>query len=222
MKSTMMFIYSAVACILLLSASQADAQCTAMVLNKYRECVANNPCECSACDPDPTDDDPILTVERPEDCLDVARIFCPLIRCCSLCEDEALGWFQCTANGFSSSLLDGQTCPLSGSCGSYALQDADCSPTMAPVVTPMTEQPVVAEPQETLVPTPGTNEDTSEPTSEPTQSPRAAALTDTMPPTAESRNSARDGTDTSGGLKSFVAASAGSFLVIAVGGALLR
>jgi hypothetical protein len=112
---------------------QAAAQsCPGFVLTNYMECVAQNPCECSACDPDPTDMFPVINVERPSDCLDVARIFCPLIRCCSLCQAEALAWNQCSANGFSTNYL-GRNCPLEGSCGSYPLQDLDCTPTMSPL-----------------------------------------------------------------------------------------
>jgi hypothetical protein len=115
--------------------AQAVAQsCPGFVLTDYMACVAQNPCECSACDPDPTDMIPVITAERPSDCLDVARTFCPLIRCCSICEAEALAWNQCSANGFANNYI-GMDCPLDDSCDAYPLQDVDCSPTMAPVET---------------------------------------------------------------------------------------
>jgi hypothetical protein len=115
---------------------QAAAQsCPAVVLTNYMECVAQNPCVCSACDPDPTDMFPVINVERPSDCLDVARIFCPLVRCCSICQTEALAWNQCSANGFSNNFL-GRECPLEGSCASYPLQDLDCTPTTSPSESP--------------------------------------------------------------------------------------
>jgi hypothetical protein len=78
------------AALLICFSSTSEAQgCTARVLSDYMDCVAANPCECAECDPDPTDDSPLIPVNRPEDCLDVARIYCPLIKCCSICEEEA-------------------------------------------------------------------------------------------------------------------------------------
>jgi hypothetical protein len=171
------------AALLICFSSTSEAQgCTARVLSDYMDCVAANPCECAECDPDPTDDSPLIPVNRPEDCLDVARIYCPLIKCCSICEEEAFGWFQCTANGFSTSLL-GTTCPLDNSCDSYPLQDVDCDPTASPVESG----------SPTTSPTKGSTdvpiiETTELPSTEPTLAPASVAVVEegtgtTLPPT---------------------------------------
>jgi hypothetical protein len=128
MMLTMIWKYALLLALLL---QQTAAQCPGTVLTTYMECVAQNPCECSFCDPDPTDDVPVITAQEPNNCLDVARVFCPLIRCCSICEAAALEWNQCSADGFANAFL-GRECPLEDSCGAYPLQDVDCAPTMSP------------------------------------------------------------------------------------------
>jgi hypothetical protein len=154
-----MIWWYALALALLLKQSAAQT-CAGSVLAEYMDCVAQNPCECSACDPDPTDEFPVITAERPSDCLDVARVFCPLIRCCSICEAQALAWNQCSANGFSANYL-GRECPLQGSCASYSLQDVDCTPSTSPSESPITSP--------TAVPI-------AVPTAAPTSEPTAAAV----------------------------------------------
>jgi hypothetical protein len=157
MMVTMIWWY-ALTLALLLQGSAAQS-CPGSVLTDYMECVAQNPCECSACDPDPTDMFPVINAERPSDCLDVARVFCPLIRCCSICQAESLAWNQCSANGFSANYL-GRECPLQGSCVSYPLQDIDCTPTMSPSESPNSS------PTDIPIPAP-----TATPNSEPTAAP---------------------------------------------------
>jgi hypothetical protein len=157
MMLTMIWWYALTLALLLQRA--AAQSCPGSVLTNYMECVAQNPCECSACDPDPTDMFPVINAERPSDCLDVARVFCPLIRCCSLCQAEALAWNQCSANGFSNNYL-GSTCPLQGSCTSYALQDIDCTLTKAPTESPTSSPSNIP----ISVPSAGSN---SEPTAAP-------------------------------------------------------
>jgi hypothetical protein len=135
----------------LLFQRSAAQSCPGSVLTDYMDCVAQNPCECSACDPDPTDMFPVINAERPSDCLDVARVFCPLIRCCSICQAQALAWNQCSANGFSANYL-GRECPLQGSCVSYPLQDVDCSPTISPSESPTSSPTAIPIPVPTATP----------------------------------------------------------------------
>jgi hypothetical protein len=149
MMVTMIWWY-ALTLALLLQRSAAQT-CPGSVLTDYMECVAQNPCECSACDPDPTDMFPVINAERPNDCLDVARVFCPLIRCCSICQAEALAWNQCSANGFSANYL-GKECPLQGSCVSYPLQDIDCTPTLSPSESPTSSPTAIPIPAPTATP----------------------------------------------------------------------
>lgn len=105
--------------------------CSRDELKMYKQCVQHHsPCPCERCDPDPTDGTPVIFVDRPSDCLDVQKIFCPLIRCCSSCETVAFAWYQhCGANPFALQYL-GYTCPLD--CSLYLYQDT-CGPSPAPV-----------------------------------------------------------------------------------------
>jgi len=132
-------------------AQQNAEQCSDAELNAYISCVAANPCLCSNCDPDPIDDDPEIVLQRPPDsCQDVSRVFCPLIKCCSACEEEAAAWYSCTFAGFSQSTL-GQDCPQN--CPGYGYSDVegDCEEPIVP------DEPATAEtvtPEPTAVPEP--------------------------------------------------------------------
>jgi hypothetical protein len=123
-------------------------ECSTAGLQPYRDCVLNNsPCPCGACDPDPTDGTPNLVTPQPESCDDVQRIFCGLVRCCSVCEAEALAWYQtCTVDPFSLQTLN-YTCELKCDFQPYLDQ---CVPTTLPTFRPtrspviLTESPSVA------------------------------------------------------------------------------
>jgi hypothetical protein len=186
---TMIWWY-ALALALLLQRSSAQS-CPSSVLTDYMDCVAQNPCECSACDPDPTDMFPVINAERPSDCLDVARVFCPLIRCCSICQAEALAWNQCSANGFSANYL-GRECPLQGSCVSYPLQDIDCTPTMSPSDSPTSSPMAIPIPAPTATPNseqtaaPVPFEVSESPTASPEDLPRAGISVPSLAPSISS------------------------------------
>lgn len=188
MMLTMIWWYALTLALLL---QQTSAQsCPGSVLTDYMDCVAQNPCECSACDPDPTDDFPVINAERPSDCLDVARVFCPLVRCCSICQTGALAWNQCSANGFSANYL-GRECPLQGSCDSYPLQDIDCSPTMSPSESPTSSPSAIpieistAAPNSESTPAPVPFEISESPTASP-DLPRTAVSVPTLAPSVSS------------------------------------
>jgi hypothetical protein len=109
-----------------------DSQCTSQDLDAYIQCVSNNPCTCSNCDPNPVDNTPVINVDTPpQDCRDVNRIFCPLIRCCSTCEDLARFWYECPFQAFALETL-GVEC--SATCDGYNNGDVDgeCAPTVSP------------------------------------------------------------------------------------------
>jgi hypothetical protein len=134
-----------------------DAQCSSETLETYMRCVAENPCLCSNCDADPTDDFPeIVLNEPPQSCQDVNRIFCPMVRCCSACEEIALEWYTCTWSDFSMSQM-GEDCPQICDAFDFGDVEGDCSPTGAPTAVP-TVQGLTSEPTVPVQP----------PTSEPT------------------------------------------------------
>jgi hypothetical protein len=137
-------LFWAISCFLLLlrasvergaEAQQQDGDqqtCSRGDADAYMECVRDNPCLCSNCDPDPLDDTPEIVVDTPpQDCRDVNRIFCPLIRCCSACEDAARSWYGCTFASFSLQTL-GEECPTTCEGYDYADVEGDCQPSAAP------------------------------------------------------------------------------------------
>ena len=105
------------------SASYAPmGACSSYVLSNYENCVAQNPCTCSNCDPNPMDNYPVIHLAQPpSNCRDVNRLFCPLIRCCSPCAEQALTWFTCAMEDFSQQIL-GQNCTQL--CSSFPFNDA--------------------------------------------------------------------------------------------------
>lgn len=119
--------------LLILACAQAqDSQCTSDDVDAYVQCVANNPCICSNCDPNPLDNTPVINVDTPpEDCRDVNRLFCPLIRCCSVCEDVARSWYECPFQAFALETL-GVEC--SATCDGYNNGDVEgeCEPSLSP------------------------------------------------------------------------------------------
>ena len=152
-------------------------ECSTAGLQPYRDCVLNNsPCPCGACDPDPTDGTPTLVTPIPTSCDDVQRIFCGLVRCCSVCEAEALAWYQtCTADPFSLQTLN-TTCELKCDFQPYLDQ---CVPTTLPTFRP-TRSPVV----QTEVPSGVPSMQSVAPTAAITESP----IVVTALPTAEVTN----------------------------------
>jgi hypothetical protein len=112
--------------------AQQDQTCSRDDADAYMECVRDNPCLCSNCDPNPLDETPEIIVDTPpQDCRDVNRIFCPLIRCCSACEDAARSWYECTFQSFSVQTL-GEECSTTCNGYAYADVDGDCQPTSTP------------------------------------------------------------------------------------------
>lgn len=105
------------------SASYAPmSSCSSNILWNYESCVAQNPCTCSNCDPNPMDNYPeIHLAQPPSNCRDVNRLFCPLIRCCSPCAEQALMWYSCAMEDFSQQIL-GQNCTQL--CSSFPFNDA--------------------------------------------------------------------------------------------------
>ena len=111
--------------------SQSSSSCGDSQLQAYQQCVQDNACLCANCDLDPLDDYPTIHLDQPPDsCQDINRIFCPLMRCCSVCEDVAQEWYSCAFDDFSKSQL-GSTCPQV--CSAFDLGDVegDCQPTAA-------------------------------------------------------------------------------------------
>lgn len=118
--------------LLILACVQAqDSQCTSEDSDAYIQCVSDNPCTCSNCDPNPLDNTPVINVDTPpQDCRDVNRIFCPLIRCCSVCEDVARSWYECPFQAFALETL-GFEC--SATCDGYSNGDVEqCEPSISP------------------------------------------------------------------------------------------
>jgi len=157
-----------------LKAVLVQSQCSSDDLKPYRECVRDNsPCPCGACVEDPLDDQFILEVSRPQSCNDVLKIFCPLIRCCRECTEEALAWYQpCSANPFSMAMLN-TTCELD--CGFQKYLD-QCMPTATPTFRP-TAQPTASwtySPTTRPTTLQPTFSDTAPPTNAPTNSPVVA------------------------------------------------
>jgi hypothetical protein len=106
--------------------------CTSQDVDAYIQCVSNNPCRCYNCDPNPLDSTPVINVDTPpQDCRDVNRIFCPLIRCCSTCEDVARSWYECTFQAFALETI-GIEC--SATCDGYDYGDVEgeCEPSVSP------------------------------------------------------------------------------------------
>lgn len=138
-KSLAMRFLTYVGVLAVLAMPLAKAQqefCTSDEANAYIQCVANNPCTCSNCDPDPLDDVPEIIVDQPpQNCQDVARIFCPLIKCCSLCEAEAIAWYQCGFREFANQTLQ-RECPQTCDGFAYDDVDGDCQPTDVPSAEP--------------------------------------------------------------------------------------
>jgi hypothetical protein len=130
------FVQAVLAGVFLIAAFavRTDGQCSSDDLAPYSQCInQNSPCPCGDCDAEPTDGSPMLTTPVPTDCTDVVRLFCPLVRCCSMCETEAKQWFQkCSADPFSQMWL-GSTCELD--CSSLPYGDI-CQPTDAPIFSP--------------------------------------------------------------------------------------
>lgn len=109
-----------------------ESQCTSQDADAYIQCVSNNPCRCSNCDPNPLDNTPVINVDTPpQDCRDVNRIFCPLIRCCSTCEDVARSWYECPFQAFALETI-GVEC--SATCDGYSNGDVEgeCEPSVSP------------------------------------------------------------------------------------------
>lgn len=87
--------------------------CSTRVLEDYISCVRYHPCQCSHCDPDPSDSYPVIVVDAPRSCQDVSRIFCPMIRCCSVCEDIFRVYHKCLGNILAETFLGiNHGCPL--------------------------------------------------------------------------------------------------------------
>ena len=180
LKLTMMAPIQTTLLVLLLNfcvvQSQSSSQCSDSQLQAYQKCVQDNACLCSTCDPNPLDEYPTIHLDQPpQSCQDVNRIFCPLIKCCSVCEDVAQQWYTCAFNDFSASQL-GTECPQV--CSAFAVGDVegDCQPTAATLAP--TSIPTAAE---------------SFPTSAaPTESPTTAPVASTLSPSA-----AEDETQTS-------------------------
>ena len=154
-------------------------QCSSEDLKPYSDCVtANTPCPCSNCDPDPTDGTPLLTTEVPKDCTDVLKTFCPLVRCCSLCEQEAIAWYQpCTADPFAEAFLQ-RTCELD--CSGFLYRDSTCAPTMSPTVMTLFPKDTPAPSQQLSTMSP-TMAPTMAPTMTRTASPAVSTLTTMLP-----------------------------------------
>lgn len=126
---------------LFLQLLQQSSSCSTRALNAYRRCVEDNPCLCSNCDPDPTDDDPeIVLDDAPENCQDVNRIWCPLIRCCSACEEVAWEFYGCAFNDFSENEI-GSECPQVCSGFQFSDVEGDCTPTSSPTPAPTVPNP---------------------------------------------------------------------------------
>lgn len=117
---------------------QENQTCTDIELNAYKSCVRSNPCVCSRCDANPLDDDPVISInEPPQNCQDISRLLCPLIRCCSPCADEARAWYGCTLQGFAFAQL-GESCPTTCSGFDFLDVEGDCEPTPSPTAHPTT------------------------------------------------------------------------------------
>jgi hypothetical protein len=94
-------------------AAQQPSSCSTQALEDYVSCVRSNPCACSHCDPDPSDSYPVIVVDAPQDCQDVSRIFCPMIRCCSVCEPVFEHYHKCLGNIIAETFLGlNHGCPL--------------------------------------------------------------------------------------------------------------
>lgn len=101
--------------------------CSADSMRAYESCILGNspcPCDTSKCDANPTDGTPVVFVDAPLSCNDIFDIFCPMVRCCSVCQTEALGWYQCAADNVSQRWLD-QSCDLEANCDVYPTNDLD-------------------------------------------------------------------------------------------------
>ena len=113
--------------------------CTSVPFENYQRCMDEHPCECSNCDYNPTDKDPIITIEHPETCQDVVRAVCPLIKCCSPCVEETLAFYNCAAQAISLHFTGG-SCPVNlDTCLGFAYDDASCgdeNPNPAPAGAP--------------------------------------------------------------------------------------
>lgn len=107
--------------------------CTRAALDAYIRCVAENPCECANCDDDPSDDVPVLQITAPDTCQDITRVFCPLVRCCSICEDIANTFYTCSADTLANDFV-GADCPLT--CAGFNFDDVNCEPTQGPTFSP--------------------------------------------------------------------------------------
>jgi hypothetical protein len=79
--------------------------CSPFALNEYMQCMRENSCVCANCDPNPTDNFPIIEVDAPQSCQDVSHIFCPLIRCCSPCEHVFEVYHKCLASIITETFL---------------------------------------------------------------------------------------------------------------------
>ncbi|GKY91412.1 hypothetical protein MPSEU_000113500 [Mayamaea pseudoterrestris] len=197
-------------------------ECGDEQLQAYQACVQENPCTCSNCDANPMDNYPVIALDAPpQNCQDVARIFCPLMRCCAACEQVAQQWYTCAFDDFSVSQLD-TTCPQV--CEAFELNDylgGDCQPTVAPEMTTVAPTVMDTATPDTLAPSTSaaaaaasTLNPTVAPTVATTESPTVAPFA--SPSAAAQVSSMNAATSTSGARSSayFIKASAVVVLVL--------
>jgi len=125
LRNTMRNLAWVILSLLLLTSAHAACRMSDSDLTAYQACLEENSCLCGNCDPDPTDGTPNLSIEKPESCQDVNRIFCPFINCCSACVDVAEQVHKCAFDTIAKEFVS-STCDVI--CNSFPYGDEEsCS-----------------------------------------------------------------------------------------------